>query len=231
MPASNIDGYIQLDVFELERMGDIISDNIFSSYDSLHQIYKYFMNMSKITVKLNLPITWSTPSGLELSQNYNLSVVQKVTINILGKNKTAVWRKWTKEKDTRVNTQAIIPNIIHSMDASHLMEVILKFSIESKHILTIHDCFGCHPNYMFNISNIVRQEFINLYIQQDFLDRIHEKFTRNLVDYKVPVILKKGVNCAVIINKRGRKEYLELPILPKKGELDIKSINGKYIIS
>lgn len=231
VPTTTSEGFIQLDTLEIEKMGDIISENIFKNYDSLYDVYKYLKNMAKITIKLNLPITWSTPTGLELTQNYNLSKIQKVTVNILGKNKTAVWKKWTKEKDTRAEVQAIIPNIIHSMDASHLMEVIYKWSKKYEYILTIHDCFGCHPNDMLNLSTLVREEFINLYSNKDFLKNIHEKFTRNLLDYKVPVLEKNGKMCAVIINKHKRKEYLELPILPKFGDLDISQLNGKYFIS
>lgn len=231
VPASNKEGFIILDVYETEKMGDIISENIFNKYPSLHNIYKYLMNMSKILVKLNIPITWSTPAGLELMQRYNLSDTQKVTINILGKNKTAVLRKWNNNNDTRTEVQAIIPNIIHSMDASHLIEVILEWSTKSKYILSIHDCFGTHPNDMHNLTNLVRETFIKLYVTGDFLEKINNKFMTNIEDYKVPIVEWKGKRCVQITNKRKRNEYFELPILPEKGDLDINKINGKYFIS
>ena len=48
---------------------------------------------------------------------------------------------------------AIIPNVIHSLDASHLMNVInTAFTKGINDLITVHDCFGTHPN---NLSLLV----------------------------------------------------------------------------
>lgn len=138
-------------------------------------------------------------------------------------------RTWNTEKDSRREVQAIIPNIIHSLDASHLTMLIDKWD---SYILPIHDCFGTHPNDMFKLAELVRESFILLYSNNDFLTKIDYKFRENLKDYKIEIVTKKGEEF-VKIKGNKRYEYLPLPILPQMGELKMEDIRdmGKYMIN
>ena len=82
-------------------------------------------------------------------------------LSIGGNNRNIVIKEFTEKLDKRKQNQAIIPNIIHSLDANHLMSVI---NYSYKHlpfpIITIHDCFGTHPNHMEDLEKIVKLEFI-----------------------------------------------------------------------
>ena len=78
--------------------------------------------------------------------------------------------------------QAIIPNIVHSLDASHLINVINNVKNEA-YILPIHDCFGTHPNYMSDLASIVRKEFIKLYSDHSFLNILYNKFIDDISAY------------------------------------------------
>ena len=207
----NINGdYVVLDIIEVEKLADIINNNIFNQFPILHSIYNYLTRLAKIYMKLGIPLSWSTPNGLELTQGYNSSKINKIKINFLGKNRTAVLRKWTNDKDTRREVQAIIPNIIHSLDATHLTMVINKWN---KYILPIHDCFGTHPNDMTYLAELVRETFVSLYSDKSFLKRIDDKFRANLNDYKVEILVKNGVEVVVIPVSKNRNIYLPLPIL------------------
>jgi DNA-directed RNA polymerase len=50
-------------------------------------------------------------------------------------------------------TSAVIPNIIHSLDANHLINSAenLKFGP----IITGQDCFGTHPNKLVELIELV----------------------------------------------------------------------------
>ena len=64
------------------------------------------------------------------------------------------------------------------------MNILL--SKETKHdysIITVHDCFGTHPNNMENLFNIVRDEFIKIYLNKDFIDKFHDRNLQNIKDY------------------------------------------------
>jgi DNA-directed RNA polymerase, mitochondrial len=222
--------YVLLNRIEVEKLADIINNNIFNQFPILHSIYKYLTDLAKIYMKIGITLSWSTPNGLQLVQGYNSSKIQKIKINFLGKNRTAVLRKWTDKKDTRREVQAIIPNIIHSLDASHLILIINKWN---SFILPIHDCFGTHPNDMIHLAELVRETFVYLYSSENFLKRIDEKFRQNLIDYKVNTIVKDGVEVVVIPKNKNRNCYIPLPILPKTGDLNLNDIltKGKNMIT
>jgi hypothetical protein len=221
------EGYVILDLFEMEKLADIINNNIFNHFPILHSIYNYLTQLATIYIKLNIPISWCTPDGLQLTQRYNASKIQKIKINLLGANKTAVLRKWTTNKDSRREVQAIIPNIIHSLDASHLRMLINRWD---KYILPIHDCFGTHPNDMHKLAEIVRVTFVLLYSSTDFLNTLDDRLRQSLRDFKINIIIIEGDKEVIEnIDARSKLKYIPLPILPKYGELNLQDIINKGI--
>ena len=63
---------------------------IYLYYIILKNIYNYFISINKLMLKLEIPLTWITPAGLELTQHYLKSRTNKVSITIANKNKTLV---------------------------------------------------------------------------------------------------------------------------------------------
>jgi DNA-directed RNA polymerase len=57
-------------------------------------------------------------------------------------------------------SQGASPNVIHSLDAAHLMLTVNKCSFP---VTTIHDSFGCHLADMPELFVVVRETFIELY--------------------------------------------------------------------
>ena len=120
--------------------------------------------------KLGIPIVWFTPAGLKIVQHYLKTEIQKVKLPYYGTNKTAVIRLPPENTQNKKQIQAIIPNIIHSLDASHLINVInTAYDTNIHPVIFVHDCFATHPNKMEQLSNIVTSEFVILYSESDFL--------------------------------------------------------------
>jgi DNA-directed RNA polymerase len=154
-------------------------------------------------------------------------------------------RQTNKDKsDNRKQKQAIIPNVIHSLDASHLINLVTTANtINLTPIITIHDCFGTLPNKMGLVNNLVLKEFISLYTKGDFLQKFHKQIIKSLVDNnyeifsiteKIPQLnnLKEGFKTRTIKYIIIDDEKLFLPNLPTIGKLDIDSIiNSKYFIT
>ena len=155
-----------------------------------------------------------------------------VPIRFAGKSKKLVLREWTDIINKEKQTQAIIPNIIHSLDANHWLNIVntINKSTEKRvNIISIHNCFGSHPNDMEFIEFVVRKEFILLYSQENFLEKFHNRFLKNLKDNNVPIIIDEDTNIKSIEIKS--KIYL-IPELPKLGKLDLdKIIDAKYMIT
>jgi len=124
---------------------------------------------------------------------------------------------------------AFIPNIVHSLDAAHLMNVIN--SAESKGIapvITVHDCFGTHPNSMAALQYEVKKEFILLYTDQDFLETFHNRIIQSILDNNLLIITMEGLPRFVSF----MAEQIEIPQLPKIGKLDLEDVkHSTYMIS
>jgi DNA-directed RNA polymerase len=155
---------------EVFKIAEIIYNQIFELFPSLKSIYDYFMDISKIMIKLEIPLSWFTPVGLNLTQHYLKSKINKKSISMGSKNKTLVLREFEDEINNSKQIQAIIPNIIHSLDASHLIKVInsinrghgdAHYNMDSlKYIIPVHDCFGTHPNQLGLLEETVKREYI-----------------------------------------------------------------------
>ena len=151
-----------------------------------------------------------------------------VSISLFGKTKKMVVR----EADNLINldnakqTQAIIPNIIHSLDASHLMNIINQISNKYP-ILTIHDCFGSHPNFIEQLKFLVIIEFVNLYSNSNFLELLHQRILQNLLDHHFE-IKEDQIGKFIYLDKKR----LYIPNLPDAGNLDLGEIlKSEYLIT
>lgn len=225
--APGINGRVLLNNTEVLKIASIINKTIFNEFPSLKTIYDYFLKIVRLILKLGIPLIWFTPSGLEITQSYSKSEIYKVSINVRGKSKKMVLKDWINEVDRTKQVNAIIPNIIHSLDASHLINLI-NSAINNNFtpILTIHDCFGTHPNRMEYLAHEVKKEFIILYSDANFLQTFHNRFIQSIKDNNFTIIEKHNSSIVVFENKK-----LDIPAYPKIGKLEIKNIiNSKYMI-
>ena len=87
-----------------------------------------------------------------------------------------------------------MPNLIHSLDASHLMNLINKANdVNFANIITVHDCFGTLPNNVENLRQLVTAEFVEIYSNQNFLNKFHERVLQAFSDHHfIKYIDKEG---------------------------------------
>lgn len=232
-PSTNIKGFTLLDDKRLFELSKVISDNVFSYFPSINKIYHFLNRWAILMLKLNLPIKWVTPLGLELTQEYNKSKINNLTINFLGRRRHIILRDWISEKDNKKNIQAILPNIIHSFDAAHLIKIIENWNLtyKSKYLLPIHDCFGTHPNDLEQLSEVIRKEFISIYCSDSFIKSLHKNIINDIKIYNLPIVKKNKKSYVEIIIK-NKNILLEIPDLVKQGKLRPKDIlKSKYMIN
>jgi len=166
---------------------------LFDYYPALKKLFEYFVSVCLAFTKLDIPISWYPPSGLSIEQRYLKTAKAKVSISVgKGKQKTVVLKRKLDQTDTRVQTQAILPNIIHSMDASHLILILNKNKVSP--IISIHDCFGTLPNNMIDLETLVKLEFINLYSKTNFLEKFHADLLNILEKNKIHYEINKLEN-------------------------------------
>ena len=64
---------------------------------------------------------------------------------------------------------AISPNFVHALDASHLTMVANKMADDGIHMVGIHDSYGTHPCDVDRMHEHIRREFVNLYNRPNLL--------------------------------------------------------------
>ena len=55
------------------------------------------------------------------------------------------------------------PNLIHSLDATHLRMVALRLHALGIPAVWVHDSFAVHANYVDVLDRIIKEEFLSLY--------------------------------------------------------------------
>lgn len=215
---------IELSNRDLIKIAMIIKENIFIHYPALKAIYDYFLEVAMFMKKLELPVQWVTPTGAEITQKYTKKEKIKLRIYLHKKTKTRVLYNSTNKIDYNKQIDGIIPNVIHSLDSSHIIKLINVYGKSFKFgILTVHDCFGTHPNHVESLFFCLKEEFISLYINRDFLKKFDNSIIKtincyynNNVEIKDRVVYKTVLN---IKNNTSEVVALKIPTPPKKKDL------------
>lgn len=227
---------------DLIKISMIIKEVIFIKYPVLKEIYNYFLIIANIMERLHLPVQWLTPTGAVITQEYKKRTKSKVRIFLHKKAKVNVILKISDKTDHRKQKDGIIPNVIHSLDSSHIINLINDLpSNFGAPILTVHDCFGTHPNLLDVLDFRLKEEFISIYIENNFLKTFHKRFLQYIKDNNY-VVIKENKNQYVVIEKDPISikkendfisiEKLLIPKPPLKNNLDISQIiKAKYMFN
>lgn len=123
---------------------NIIRDIVIHDFSRIANLVKYLRNVAKLFNLLNLPIYWGLPSGLDIYQIYLEN--KNITISPYSYKKSKIYLKvWNKDKfDHNKQIRALMPNLIHSLDAYSMTELFYVFSTKFNDVqfYSVHDCFG-----------------------------------------------------------------------------------------
>lgn len=133
----------------------------------------WLTNAAKVIVKLHTPedegvISWVTPSGFLASQAYYDIEEHRVATKLYGHARIKVVTE-NDETSAARHATAMAPNFVHSMDASHLHLTVcaLEEQVPNVSLAFIHDDFGVHAHDCQALYDILRQEFVAMYRDND----------------------------------------------------------------
>lgn len=119
----------------------------------------------------NKPIEWRTPIGFPVVQPYWNQRRMRV--------KTSV-SPWELHLDIPLesddqhlgrNLNAIAPNWVHSIDASHMMLTALRCRVDGMEFAAVHDSFWTHAGTADGLASALRDEFVKLH-ERPLLDEL-----------------------------------------------------------
>lgn len=210
---------IQLTYSQLFALGKAIHSVLYEAFPDLTLLVKYLKEMNNALKKLKLATIWLSPGGLIIEQKYSHTIKRELITSIVGERHSITIKELNKDIiDLRKQNDAIVPNVVHSFDASNIALLIKNlssnFTDNKMNLLTIHDCFATNANDVDIMVLNVKLAFIALYSNKSFIDDYHNF----ILDY-----IKKSGYC--IIEKYYKSKDITtfyIPTIEKKVRLPIK---------
>jgi len=117
------------------------------------------------------PVEWVAPSGLRVRSEYESQ--RKVDISSVAfKTRLILYRPEEGKADMRRIANAVAPNFVHSLDASHLARVVNQAHRHGMTVAAVHDDFGVHAADTARFAQIIREEFVRMYADSNILQSL-----------------------------------------------------------
>jgi len=163
---------------------------------------EYLKEVVGIANDLNKHIEYTTPSGFKVVHYYNQVNSRRSVAKLFG-NKELSFFIPTTDVNKRSALQAIAPNFIHSLDAAHMFLTLVRLLHMSVFSLSfIHDSYGCHANFVDDMRDILREEFLKIHNDNPLEN--FKKDVQNQLGVMLPEVPKRG---ALIIADVLDSEY------------------------
>lgn len=159
---------------------DSIGDVVIKAREAMDWLQK----CSGKILKQHQDIRWRTPTGFVVCQRYQaLEKNGTIRVNIFGGTFFGMSKKSDKPDPVR-HRNGIAPNFVHSLDAAHMQRVAIRCKREGIHNLAmIHDDFGTLAADAERFNRIIREEFVSIYQEDNWLER----FAQDYIDMGIPL--------------------------------------------
>jgi DNA-directed RNA polymerase len=105
---------------------------------------------------------WTAPTGFKVQHDYQDFDEVRVKLRSCGVE-TAIVREYNDDTRPLPMQNAIAPNFVHALDASHLTFTALAMKALGLDMVGIHDSFGTHPSDVDALHTCIREQFVYLY--------------------------------------------------------------------
>lgn len=176
-----------IDISILAKSIDIILYTKFPKYNDLNI---YLKKIAQICITLQIPIPWVLPNGLQVMQSYVKANELRLKPFKFRKN-TFILKNYTDIFNKRKQIRALMPNLIHSLDATSLALITEIFFSNTNtenlktnqntfiNFYTIHDCFATTANKVESLNNNLKMVYFKIYSNDNYL----LKFDRGIKEF------------------------------------------------
>ena len=189
------------------------------TWDAVHGVVKgaaegmqFFKDIAHTMSEYGLPVIWKTPIGFPVVNSYHPKSVRRVHLFLYDRELKARRKTFSnvaindeKKLDKKRVRSSISPNIIHSLDSSHLLGTVLTGLMNGiRDYMLIHDSFATTPAKTWKMFHVVRDAFIEQYAGRCIYSEILASEAQRLPEHA----------------------RIELPKAPVKGNLDLEGIRS-----
>lgn len=167
-------------------MAKLIWDSVKTTVIKAVEGMEWLQKVADLICHDNHVVTWNTPNGFPVQQNYMKMKQESIRLRFNKAQLRFYNQQETDDVDNRAQRNGIAPNFIHSMDACHLQRVVNAMKqLGDDNFMMIHDSFGTDCAHAGLLYKVIRQEFVNLYKDQNHLETFLESVKYLINDDKV----------------------------------------------
>lgn len=191
----------------------VLKKQVLSALLSRATVVRSFLrDLAAVAAANNMPLEWNTPDGFVVRQHcvvmsHPLAQVQFSPTKRL----TARLRAQTVKLSKQRQKNAIVPNFVHSLDATALRFYVRSAARRGVAVFALaHDCYGCRIAEVADMRRAIAAGFVQTHENGDLL-----------ADFR------SSVAAALPANHKGT-----LPSVPEQGDLELSSVlDSEYFFS
>src|SRR5262249_47536165 len=143
-----------------------------------YEVMRFLRAVAQRMAEINKPLRWITPTGLPWCNRYYRPLIKRIDyFTSRGRRDHKVTIGDLDEIDRDKAPLAVAANVVHACDASHAVLTILACAAEKIELATNHDCFSMLACDADKFNEIVREQFVKIYEENDVLEQIHRSAT------------------------------------------------------
>ena len=173
----DVDKFSSINNKDISLLASLINHIIFHDFEKIKRLSIYLKNIIRLCNRINFPITWNLPTGLKISQSYLKTTTTSISPFYYSKTKLNFKVSSKNEYDKRKQSNALMPNLIHSLDASSLCMLYNIFRKEfgdTVQFYSIHDCFGTTADKVSMLKTLLASVYVELYSNDHYLIDFHK---------------------------------------------------------
>lgn len=176
------DSTINFKEIDFINMAKGLNKVLYKDYPKLDKLLKYFKEIAKIANTLNTYIPWTLPSGLVVKQQYYGDKQIELKPFVYSKNIVNLKITDKSKFNNRKQIRALMPNLVHSLDAASLAILIDKFfKLEkNKNFYSVHDCFAVTCNNVKDLNDLLKVSYLKIYSEEKYIKSFDTEF-KNLI--------------------------------------------------
>ena len=153
---------------------------------SARAVMEWLQDVSDVASGMGRALWWTNPAGMRIHQEY-LNPERKRLNTTAGQYTFYIKNLEDRRLSKKKQKNGIAPNFVHSIDAAHMANVVLRLrdeGITDMHM--IHDSFGVHACHTELLNQIIREEFVKIHsrnLLQEFKEEVEEQLGVELEPY------------------------------------------------